>query len=110
MTNTEIKIRFPDTGSAADLELRAPFGVDLAELLDRTSANVGFRVGSTYTVHTDRRVITRARVTESDGARLSERRSSEVLSALRFALGSEGGEDARDSGYYPVARLRTRAA
>jgi hypothetical protein len=105
-----MKIRFPDAGSAADLEVKAPWGADLAGLTEDALARVGVRPRSLYSVRTDRREIHRTRITEFDGSPLTSARAGQVLAALRSAL-CPGGHDSaeggsRRSGCYPALSLR----
>ncbi|MBN1611151.1 MAG: hypothetical protein JW940_31250, partial [Polyangiaceae bacterium] len=84
MTGVTMKIRFPDAGSAADLEVKAPVGVGMAEVMDGAFARVGVRPRSIYAVQNGRHEITCTRLTEVDGSPLTSARAGQVLAALRF--------------------------
>ena len=92
MTSVGIKIRFPDAGSAADLELKGPLGMDVAGLIAGVLARVGVSARNSYSVRTDQRQIIHTRLTEPDGSPLAARRA-------------DGGS--RRSGCYPALPVQT---
>jgi hypothetical protein len=111
MTSVGIKIRFPDAGSAADLELKGPLGMDVAGLIAGVLARVGVSARNSYSVRTDQRQIIHTRLSEPDGSPLAARRAGQVLAALRVAVCPHGADSAdggsRRSGCYPALPVQT---
>lgn len=111
MKQVEIRIRFPEAGAAAELEVMTPLDAypdaQMWDVLGRS----GFAAWSPYVLRTDQRVIARAKLTESDGSRVSQERAGQVLDALRTALVTSAGSagDDRRSGLYRLD-LGPRAA
>lgn len=86
----KIRIRLPDASVVADLEIVTPIRVDAVAHVFGTLAGIRIRPWSHYTVTTVRNTITRARLTEEDGSRISQRRAGQVLDTLLAALRPRG--------------------
>jgi hypothetical protein len=89
MNNTALRIRFPDTGSGAELEVVAPARSDTEARIWHTLDALFVGRGAAYVVRTGVRLIASVSLTERDGARLSPRRAGQVLQALRVGLAAE---------------------
>jgi hypothetical protein len=86
MNNIEMRIRFPEVGNAAELEIVAPASSDTEARIWGALDTVPARRGEPYLVNTGARLIASVGLTEHNGARLSPKRAGEVLEALRVTL------------------------
>jgi hypothetical protein len=87
MRPVAIQIRFPRGAGSAELEVVTPPSVDPTATLARLLPSMGVKPWYPFAVRTLRGQITHVGVSEPDGSRLAPERASEVVGAVRAALG-----------------------
>jgi hypothetical protein len=114
MDTIEVRIRFPEVGDGAELEIIAPASSNTEACICDALQAVPVRHGSPYVVNAGKRLIASIRLGESDGGRLSPAHARQVIDALRarFAASPDrerADEPTRwyDTGAYPRAQAGT---